>query len=200
RRPSPPPWGTWRSPTPCWWASGAGAARKPILSTGPGSCARCRSWWTARRPPAPGATRSASRARTTSPPTTPPTWSWPCAAACRSPRSTAGCGKPPTRPAWRPTPLKRGTSERPPPPSSSTSRLRRRQPLDLHAPERHRVVVPAEAEVPDLEVLARVGLVAHELRHLAQVGVEDARAVQLHLNRRAAHYHLHEVPLPDRPQ
>ena len=48
--------------------------------------------------------------------------------------------------------------------------------------ERDRVVVAGEAEVAGRAVLAGVRAVAHELGHLAQVGVEDAGAVQFDLD------------------
>src|SRR5947199_2108074 len=73
------------------------------------------------------------------------------------------------------------------------------EPLDADVAELDRVGVAAEAEVPRLEVLARVRAVGHELLHVGQIRVEDDVAVQLDLDLRALDGRLLEVPLPGRP-
>src|SRR4051794_2891825 len=67
---------------------------------------------------------------------------------------------------------------------AARDRRRSIQRLDRDVAEGHGVVVPGEAEVARGPVLARVGLPAHELGHLADVGVADHRAVQLDLDPR----------------
>ena len=57
-----------------------------------------------------------------------------------------------------------------------------------------------EAEEAGRSIFAGVGRVGHELLDLAQIGVEDDRAVQLDLDLRSLDGHFLEVPLADRAQ
>src|SRR2546422_3401814 len=72
--------------------------------------------------------------------------------------------------------------------------------LDADIPELHWITMAGNSKVARAPVLAWVRMIRQKGGYVAQVRIENGRAVEFDLDRRSLHRDLFEVPLPSRPQ
>src|SRR5262245_59397953 len=72
------------------------------------------------------------------------------------------------------------------------------KPLNANVAELHWIIMSGETEIAGFAVLAGMLMIGHVISDLAEVSVQNHRAVQLHFDGRSFHRHFLEIPFADR--